>query len=87
MKVSKLLSVIMAFAFLLAACGPAATTAAPATAVPAKKTYADMVLCFPQLGAESDCFSRLEIHPADADVLGATLEGGAVFSVAGDDGF
>lgn len=56
MKVSKLLSVIMAFAFLLAACGPAATTAAPATAVPAKKTYtyADMVLCFPQLGAESD---------------------------------
>jgi ABC-type sugar transport system substrate-binding protein len=54
---------------MLAACAPAATaTTAPvvpttksavaadtaAPAVQAKKTYADMVLCYPQLGAESD---------------------------------
>ena len=59
MKVTKLFSALMVLVFLLAACAPAATPApAPAaTAAPAagaKKTYADMVLCFPQLGAESD---------------------------------
>jgi ABC-type sugar transport system substrate-binding protein len=81
MKITKLLTIVLALAFLLAACGPAATTAAPApvapadtavpaaTAVPATAapaaaagsaacapncTYKDMVLCFPQLGAESD---------------------------------
>ena len=59
MKITKLFSALMVLAFLLAACAPAATPApAPAaTAAPAagaKKTYADMVLCFPQLGAESD---------------------------------
>ena len=59
MKITKLFSALMVLVFLLAACAPAATPApAPAaTAAPAagaKKTYADMVLCFPQLGAESD---------------------------------
>ena len=49
----KLVAVLMLASVVLAACGapaPAATVAA------AKKTYtyADMVLCFPQLGAESD---------------------------------
>jgi simple sugar transport system substrate-binding protein len=58
MKITKLFSALMVLVFLLAACAPAATPApAAATAAPAagaKKTYADMVLCFPQLGAESD---------------------------------
>ena len=57
MKITKLFSALMVLVFLLAACAPAATPAPAATAAPAagaKKTYADMVLCFPQLGAESD---------------------------------
>jgi len=57
MKVTKLFSALMVLVFLLAACAPAATPAPAAPAAPAagaKKTYADMVLCFPQLGAESD---------------------------------
>jgi galactofuranose transport system substrate-binding protein len=61
MKITKLLGAVMVLVFLLAACAPAATPApAPAAAattapaVAAQKTYADMVLCFPQLGAESD---------------------------------
>jgi galactofuranose transport system substrate-binding protein len=56
MKIMKLISVVLVLVFLLAACAPAAP-AAPAAAQPAagaKKTYKDMVLCYPQLGAESD---------------------------------
>jgi len=66
MKITNLVRAAMVLAFLLAGCAPAATampapadTAMPApadTAMPDKKTftYADMVMCFPQLGAESD---------------------------------
>jgi simple sugar transport system substrate-binding protein len=57
MKITKLFSALMVLVFLLAACAPAATPAPAATAAPAaaaKKTYADMTLCYPQLGAESD---------------------------------
>jgi ABC-type sugar transport system substrate-binding protein len=62
MKITKLFSATLILVFLLAACAPAATPA-PAPAQPAapaapaagaKKTYADMTMCFPQLGAESD---------------------------------
>jgi ABC-type sugar transport system substrate-binding protein len=50
----KLVAVLMLASVILAACGAPAAPAA--TSAPAKKTYtyADMVLCFPQLGAESD---------------------------------
>jgi len=60
MKLSKVLALLAPLAvagLVLAACGstpapaPAAATQAPA---PAKKTYKDMTMCFPQLGAESD---------------------------------
>jgi len=56
MKITNLLKIVLVFSFLLAACTPAATPAPAATAVPGKKTftYADMGMCFPQLGAESD---------------------------------
>src|SRR5512144_1903556 len=60
MKITKLFCAAMVVMFLLAAvgCAPAATPA-PAPAQPAApaagaKTYKDMTLCFPQLGAESD---------------------------------
>src|SRR5215218_1582768 len=41
---------------LLASCGQAPATSAPAAAPAAAgaKTYKDMTMCFPQLGAESD---------------------------------
>lgn len=58
---------LVAFSLVLAACGGAATTAAPEAPAPAGPempfgaadcapncTYADMTLCYPQLGAESD---------------------------------
>jgi galactofuranose transport system substrate-binding protein len=56
MKITKLFCAVLVLVFLLAACAPAAPAATqPAAPVAAaKKTYADMVLCFPQLGAESD---------------------------------
>lgn len=60
MKASNLVKVIMVFVFLLVGCAPAVTPPPPppaatdAPAATAKKTYADMTLCFPQLGAESD---------------------------------
>ena len=66
MKFSKILLLVVLFAALVAVVGCASPTAAPAptqppaaaapTAVPAAaaKTYKDMTLCFPQLGAESD---------------------------------
>ena len=52
----KVVAVLMLVSFVLTACGaPAAATKAP-VAAPAKKTYtyADLTVCFPQLGAESD---------------------------------
>jgi ABC-type sugar transport system substrate-binding protein len=51
-----LLAVLMLASLVLTACGaPAATQQAPAEpAAGGKKTYADMTLCYPQLGAESD---------------------------------
>jgi ABC-type sugar transport system substrate-binding protein len=60
MKITRFVSAAFVLMFLLAACAPAATQApaAPAATQPpaaaAKKTYADMTLCYPQLGAESD---------------------------------
>ncbi len=66
MKISKVLLVVVVLTtVVLTACGgatpppaaPAATQAPAATEAPAaaaKKTYADMTMCFPQLGAESD---------------------------------
>jgi simple sugar transport system substrate-binding protein len=57
MKITKLFSALMVLVFLLAACAPAATPAPAATSAPAaaaQKTYKDMTLCYPQLGAESD---------------------------------
>jgi len=66
MKIAKILSVVLAVMIVLSVvgCAPAAKPAAPATAAPAKAfgeakcgpncTFKDMVMCFPQLGAESD---------------------------------
>jgi ABC-type sugar transport system substrate-binding protein len=70
MKVSKVLFIVLVVLSLVAACAPAATPAPAqpaATAAPAKPAapagtaacapncaYKDMVMCFPQLGAESD---------------------------------
>ena len=47
---------IIVASLVLAACGsaPAASTQAPASSGGGAKTYADMTLCYPQLGAESD---------------------------------
>jgi ABC-type sugar transport system substrate-binding protein len=65
MNASRIVSIVttalMALA-MLAACGQTTPAAAPTAAAEqpaaaaggAKKTYADMTLCFPQLGAESD---------------------------------
>ena len=55
-KLLNLLAILVVASFVLTACGsPAAEPAAPAeSAAGATKTYADMVLCYPQLGAESD---------------------------------
>jgi simple sugar transport system substrate-binding protein len=68
MKISKVLfvAVVLIMVVSMVACGapapaPTQAPAAPAAAEPTKapaaaaaKTYADMTLCFPQLGAESD---------------------------------
>jgi ABC-type sugar transport system substrate-binding protein len=59
MKIAKFFAVVLVLIFLLAAvgCAPKATPAPAQPVAPAAataKTYADMVLCFPQLGAESD---------------------------------
>jgi ABC-type sugar transport system substrate-binding protein len=54
MKITRLLSAVLVLVFLLAACAPAATPAPAQPAAAAEKTYKDMVLCYPQLGAESD---------------------------------
>jgi simple sugar transport system substrate-binding protein len=52
-KLFLVVSVIIMATMLLSACAPAATPA-PAAPAAAAKTYKDMTLCFPQLGAESD---------------------------------
>src|SRR5512144_709290 len=51
-----LVFLIVVASVVLAACGsaPAAATQAPASSGGGAKTYADMTLCYPQLGAESD---------------------------------
>jgi simple sugar transport system substrate-binding protein len=63
MKISKVLLVVVVLTtVVLTACGgatpapaaPAAPAATQAPAAAAAKTYADMTMCFPQLGAESD---------------------------------
>ena len=66
MKIARILSVVLAVMVVLSVvgCAPAAKPAAPATAAPAKAfgeakcgpncKFADMTMCFPQLGAESD---------------------------------
>ena len=47
--------VLLATVLSVVGCAPAAQPAAPAqSSGSAKKTYADMTLCYPQLGAESD---------------------------------
>jgi len=45
---------VVVLTVMLAACQPAAPAATEAPAAATEKTYADMVLCYPQLGAESD---------------------------------
>jgi simple sugar transport system substrate-binding protein len=64
MKIARILSVVLAVMIVLSVVGCAPKPAAPATAAPAKAfgeakcgpncTFKDMVMCFPQLGAESD---------------------------------
>src|SRR5512140_1978047 len=60
MKITKVLTIVVVLSFLLAACAQATTppppppAAAGAAACAPNCTYKDMVLCFPQLGAESD---------------------------------
>jgi len=51
-----LLAVLMLASFVLSACGAPAPSAPAATEAPAKTTYtyADLTVCYPQLGAESD---------------------------------
>ncbi|MBN1428592.1 MAG: ABC transporter substrate-binding protein [Anaerolineae bacterium] len=56
MRIQKILATFTIAALLLSACATA-TTAPETSAAPeagAKKTYADMTMCYPQLGAESD---------------------------------
>lgn len=69
------ISIVMITTMLLTACGGAAATQAPDQA-PAntKKTYADMTLCYPQLGAESDWRTANTASIKEtADQLGAKL--------------
>jgi ABC-type sugar transport system substrate-binding protein len=59
MRTTKSLLMLALAVILLSACGGAATPAPAATEAPAAasagaKTYADLTLCYPQLGAESD---------------------------------
>jgi simple sugar transport system substrate-binding protein len=59
-RVTSIFTIAMMALTTLAACGQAPASAPPAAGQPAAanatgtKTYADMTLCFPQLGAESD---------------------------------
>jgi galactofuranose transport system substrate-binding protein len=64
MKITKILGITLALIFIISAagCGTKATTVPPTTAPKTfgaaacapNCTYADMVMCYPQLGAESD---------------------------------
>jgi len=71
----KLVVFLVAISVILAACGPAATAAPAATDAPkAEKTYADMTLCYPQLGAESDWrTANTASFKQTAEELGVTL--------------
>jgi simple sugar transport system substrate-binding protein len=77
MRLSKtlyLIALLTLATLLLAACSTA--TEAPATAAPAaaEKTYADMTLCYPQLGAESDWrTANSASFKQTAEELGVTL--------------
>jgi ABC-type sugar transport system substrate-binding protein len=83
MRSIKVLFMLTLAVILLAACGGAApaATEAPAeeameaeTAAPAAKTYADLTLCYPQLGAESDWRTANSASiKQTADDLGFTL--------------
>src|SRR5512144_936276 len=53
MKKLVLFAAVMVMALSLFGCAPAASTSV-APAAKGKKTYKDMTLCYPQLGAESD---------------------------------
>ena len=70
----KLLAFVMLASLVLSACGAPAAPAA--TAAPAKKTYtyADMTLCYPQHGAESDWrTANTASFKATAEKLGVKL--------------
>lgn len=57
MKVTKVVfnvAMMLILALLAVGCAPAAAEKPTEPAASGKKTYADMVLCYPQLGAESD---------------------------------
>ena len=86
----KVLAVVMMAGLVLSACGTAATEApaAPAADVPFGQascapncTYADMVLCYPQLGAESDWRTA---NSASFKETAATLGVKLIFSDDGD---
>jgi len=76
-----LLAVVMLASLVISACGaPAATEKAPEPAAPAAPaaakvyTYADMTLCYPQLGAESDWrTANTASFKATAEQLGVKL--------------
>jgi galactofuranose transport system substrate-binding protein len=72
-KLFTLLAVVMLASLVLSACGASAPAA---TQAPAKKvyTYADMTLCYPQLGAESDWrTANTASFKATAEKLGVKL--------------
>jgi len=71
----KLLAIVMLASLVLTACGsPAATEKAPAEPASSQKTYADMTLCYPQLGAESDWrTANTASFKETADQLGVKL--------------
>jgi len=69
-----LLAALLLASLVLTACGAQATEAPAAPAASAKKTYADMTLCYPQLGAESDWrTANTASIKQTAEQLGATL--------------
>jgi simple sugar transport system substrate-binding protein len=71
----RLLAVGMLASLVLTACGAPAATEAPAQpAASGQKTYADMTLCYPQLGAESDWrTANTASFKQTAEELGAKL--------------
>jgi simple sugar transport system substrate-binding protein len=79
MKLSKVLGLVAPLALVatvMAACGgtPAATSAPTEAAGGGTKTYADLTLCYPQLGAESDWrTANTASFKQTAEELGFTL--------------